>query len=90
MVSNYNDFNKNQFRFLQNSIYISENSHMDKCKSCEFLVTCNGGCKFQHFINNAPLCRKNLLEEELPYLLELLYLGEFTNEGNFKRRKTIY
>lgn len=51
---------------------------------------CNGGCKFQHFINGAPLCRKPLLKKELKDLLNLLYLGEFTNDGNFKKRTSIY
>lgn len=90
IVSSYIGFNENPLNFIKNSIVKSENSHIPECKKCEFLTMCNGGCKFQHFINGAPLCRKPLLKKELPDLLNLLYLGEFTNDRNFKKRTPIY
>lgn len=47
---------------------------------------CNGGCKFQHYENHDKLCRKGVLEYELKSFLHLLYLGNFDQDGFFKKR----
>ena len=90
LASSYLAFFEEPMQFIKNNIVISEGSHMNKCRECEFLTICNGGCKFQHLINGATLCRKETIYEELPHLLDLLYIGEFDNDGNFKKRKAIY
>ena len=74
---------------INNNIIQIEKSHRAECFNCDFLTMCNGGCKCQHYENNYPLCRKELLVEELPYLMHLLTLGSFKSDGLFHGRNKV-
>ena len=47
---------------------------------------CNGGCKFNSLKNSIKSCRKTIISEEIEYLMELLYKGEFDENGFFRKK----
>lgn len=89
LLATYEELQANANIFYENNIIQIENSHRAECRNCEYIAMCNGGCKCQHYENHDILCRKQILNEEMESLLDLLYEGTFTREGFFKKRKEI-
>lgn len=71
---------------VRNNIVHIENSHSGECRTCDYFAMCNGGCKCQYYEKGDILCRKQLFEDEMDYLMELLFVGEFDERGFFRRR----
>ena len=86
LLSSYNEFIENPLIMLKNNILQIEKSHEKRCIGCEFLSMCNGGCKFNSLKNSIKSCRKTIISEEIEYLMELLYKGEFDENGFFRKK----
>lgn len=87
LLATYEELKSNVNIFYERNIIQIENSHRVECINCEYIAMCNGGCKCQHYENKDILCRKQILNEEMDKLLDLLYEGEFTDDGYFRKRE---
>ena len=87
LIGTKDDLKNNKMKVFENNVSQIESSHNVMCQKCEFLLMCNGGCKFQNKIHNSLLCRKELLVKEMDSLLELLHIVEFNNDGTIYAKK---
>ena len=87
LIGTKEDLKKDAMKVLKNNSLQIESSHNVMCQKCEFLLMCNGGCKFQNKMHNSSLCRKDLLIKEMDCLLELLHIVEFNEDGTIYGKK---